>query len=282
MYYLKTIRIALRVVRFFNEKAYLHILLRLFNRPPKRKTLKINSSYGFEVLDYKINDNLEFTLYQKGYSDILIIFAHGWGSKFQDFKHFFQPIFREDISIIGFDAPAHGSSPGKFTNILKFKEIVKHCLQEIQGQKEIVVIGHSIGASAAALAILEVPKIKISCFFLIAAPSNLTKILDNFAGTMGCSKKDKTALEEKIKKTYKIDFKTNSLINNDRPTNVQQIILIHDRADEKMVYDESIDLAYRWKINENKDIWTIENSGHHKILKNKSVIENIISKILPR
>lgn len=282
MNYLKIIKIIAGTIRIINRKAYLRFLLTVFSTAPRKKNLQKELDYGFEITPITLTKDLKATFYRTVYSDyadIAVILANGWGGRFWNFEHFLRLLFDKRIHIIGFDAPAHGNAPGRYSNILAFKESIKYGLKEASQYEKMVVIGHSLGAAAAALAIKETPELKINHFISIAAPSDMLHVFNNFAHLMAVSEKNADALKAYIKSKVGFDFNKERLINMDLPQNIVNTILIHDRQDKDVNFKDAINLARRWGLDENKDLWPVENTGHFKILKYHPIIERISAEI---
>src|SRR5213592_5090232 len=79
-----------------------------------------------------------------------VILAHGWGGYAAQMRAFVFPLLSAGYQVIAYDQPAHGVSEGKLTGLPDFADV----LAEVAAQHGDVqaVIGHSLGASAIALA----------------------------------------------------------------------------------------------------------------------------------
>ena len=72
---------------------------------------------------------------------------HGWGSHAARFANFVAPLRAAGFSVIGIDAPAHGTSPGRFSDLPRFRDSLAEVLRAHEPIH--AVIGHSLGGLVA-------------------------------------------------------------------------------------------------------------------------------------
>ncbi|NSL87997.1 alpha/beta hydrolase [Chitinophaga sp. Mgbs1] len=101
------------------------------------------SSYAFD------NTPLSITTYRWGSSDKKILLHHGWGGSPFHFKQLIGSLLNAGYEVIAYDAPAHGLSGGKRTNLVQWSHVLEQILQR-EGQLY-AIIGHSLGGLNAAL-----------------------------------------------------------------------------------------------------------------------------------
>ena len=79
-----------------------------------------------------------------------VVLAHGWAGRAAQLGAFAAPLVAAGFRVVGFDAPAHGESPGREIHVPMLAE----CIAEIAARRggAHAVIGHSMGAASAALA----------------------------------------------------------------------------------------------------------------------------------
>jgi len=108
-----------------------------------------------------------------------VLLTHGWGSKAADFSELISTLkANTEFEIIAFDASGNGSSEGELTNLLLFARAVEAIVAQ-HGTPEIL-IGHSLGCMANALAMQSFPeKVKV---LISLAP--LIRLKEHFVGTL--------------------------------------------------------------------------------------------------
>lgn len=279
---IKTAQIIGKAIRLFSRKAYYDFLLSIFSSPPKVKNKPADSLVTFDSTTIKLQGyakTTSFTLYKKMASRQVILFAHGWGGSMQNFKYFFQPALDRNMSIIGFDAPAHGASLGKRTHILEFKDTIKYCLNQVKDFEHVIVVAHSLGAAAATLAIMESPEVKVDQLFALAAPADLRKIFDDYVATMNVSSKDVKKIPAYVKQKIQLDFEENNWKNKPIPDHLAHVMLLHGKNDEVIKTEEILTLAKAWRLDEINDVRLLDQVGHYNILKSPKAIEEVFSKV---
>jgi len=111
-----------------------------------------------------------------------ILITHGWGSKAADFAELITTLKNiNDVQVIAFDAPGNGSSEGELSNLLLFAKAATAVIKTF-GTPD-VLIGHSLGAMANAIAIKETA-IKPGLLISIAPLINLK---ENFIASLNAA-----------------------------------------------------------------------------------------------
>ena len=98
------------------------------------------------VQEVEINGK-KVALYQWGeQGKPLVLLVHGWSGRSGQFYKFIPELLVNDYHVIAFDAPAHGRSKGRRTNILEFVEVIQYISEKFGPIYS--GIGHSIGGAA--------------------------------------------------------------------------------------------------------------------------------------
>ncbi|KVE37886.1 alpha/beta fold hydrolase [Burkholderia sp. TSV86] len=106
------------------------------------------------------------------------LLVHGWGTDSSSMLGFVKPMQTLGLSVVAFDAPAHGISPGKHTTMTRFTRATGAVLDAVGGAD--VVIAHSLGSIAAISALAE-RGVQPRCVVLIAPTAALTGVLERWA-----------------------------------------------------------------------------------------------------
>jgi pimeloyl-ACP methyl ester carboxylesterase len=83
-----------------------------------------------------------------------VLLVYGWGGHAARLTHFVVPLVEAGFGVIAFDAPAHGHSSGSLATLPDFVEAIGVVAPLA---RPVAVIGHSMGAAAAALALRNGP-----------------------------------------------------------------------------------------------------------------------------
>jgi len=112
-----------------------------------------------------------------------VVLLHGWGSHAARFADFVGPLHAAGYSVIGIDAPAHGTSPGMFSDLPKFRDSLAEVLRAHEPIH--AVIGHSLGGGAVLTVLAETADHHPKKICLFGVPSDLDYILESFAMMLG-------------------------------------------------------------------------------------------------
>ena len=112
-----------------------------------------------------------------------VVLLHGWGSHAARFADFVAPLRAAGYAVIGIDAPAHGSSPGRFSDLPRFRDSLAEVLRAHEPIH--AVIGHSLGGGAVLTVLAETADHHPKKVCLFGVPSDMDYILESFAMMLG-------------------------------------------------------------------------------------------------
>lgn len=110
-----------------------------------------------------------------------VLALHGWEGRATQFGPLAEHLAGSDASLLSLDGPAHGRSTGTRANPIAFARALLDADRE-RGPFD-AVVGHSMGAASAALAIAWGLRVDRAVF--IAGPASLSGVLRRFAGFVG-------------------------------------------------------------------------------------------------
>ena len=112
-----------------------------------------------------------------------VVLLHGWGSHAARFADFVAPLRAAGFAVIGIDAPAHGTSPGRFSDLPRFRDSLAEVLRAHEPIH--AVIGHSLGGGAVLTVLAETADHHPKKICLFGVPSDMDYILESFAMMLG-------------------------------------------------------------------------------------------------
>jgi pimeloyl-ACP methyl ester carboxylesterase len=139
-------------------------------------------------------------MWRWGHSGPLVVVIHGWGSHAARFGNFIAPLHAAGFSVLGIDAPAHGDSPGTFSDLPRFRD----SLAEVLRLHEPIhaVIGHSLGGGAVLTVLAETADHHPKKICLFGVPSDMDYILESFAMMLGLSAPALANLRARFEKRF--------------------------------------------------------------------------------
>jgi hypothetical protein len=244
-------------------------------RLQQQQLLNEATPFTLEVDDpHFAKSNLKFNGFIWGEGERSVLITHGWGSKAADFAELITALRSlPDTQIIAFDAPGNGSSEGELSNLILFAKAATAVIKTYGTPN--VMIGHSLGAMANAVAIKNAgikPELLISITPLI-------NLKENFIATLSAAD-----VTPEVQTKFFADFEqlfemkaSDFIMDKVYPTE-----LIHRHWLAFDPEDKVAPFGYlRAFLNLHPEIETkaYENRGHERIIKDESVIADIINLI---
>ena len=171
-------------VQAVSSRLAARLALLMFCTPPRRKLDPADAP----ILERAHRSTLRcgkdrFTIFRWEHPGPPVVLLHGWGSHAARFADFVAPLHAAGFSVIGIDAPAHGTSPGRFSDLPRFRDSLAEVLRAHEPIH--AVIGHSLGGGAVLTVLAETADHHPKRICLIGVPSDMDYILESFAMMLG-------------------------------------------------------------------------------------------------
>lgn len=193
-----------------------------------------------------------------------VLLAHGWSGNAAQMRGFAFPLLRAGYRVVTYDQPAHGISQGRLTGLPDFADVMGEVIQH-HGDVE-AVIGHSLGASAAALA-LSWKKAQFRKLVLVSPPSDLVRHSRRFARWHWIPEPVRRSMQAAIEERYGVrwdDLDAGKLA----PQLSAPALVIHDRDDRVIPWTQGANLARLWP---GARLLLTDGLGHRRILEDEGV-----------
>ena len=207
-------------------------------------------------------------LYEWGTSSKGVLLVHGWSGRATQVGQLAQPLVDAGFKVYAFDAPAHGHSSGKQTNLMEFTELIKLLIKnntDIQS-----IIGHSMGGTASIYGLYQ--GVGINKCVIIGTPAYTEWILSSFCRQINVSTKVeqliKTYIENKFNKSFE-ELNNSSMVKSIESKG----LILHCKDDIDCFYKDALIIHENWK---NSTLVLTKNLGHRRILRNPETIETIV------
>lgn len=266
----KSILITAKLLEVTSSKLAMKFAAKLFTSPVKYKLPKREIEMDKNSLQQNITISSiekEIVIYSYGKSNKKVLLVHGWSGRGTQLVKIADEMLKLGYTTISFDAPAHGKSPGKTSNMTEFIASILE-LEKNFGPFEFA-IGHSLGGMSILNSIKRGLNVKKAV--IIGSGDIVEDIMDDFIEKLGMniaiSKKMKASFEKKIGET----MDSFSAYVAAREVSIP-VLILHDKDDE----DVPVKAAYH--INENlkeSELVITEGLGHRKILGDAKVIKKI-------
>lgn len=211
----------------------------------------------------------EIVTYHWGESGATVLLVHGWGGRGTQLGSFVEPLLAAGYRVISFDAPAHGRSSGKQTNLYEISDVILG-LQKRYGDFD-SVISHSFGGPCIAVALKG--GLKASRVVSISPPSHTEGLVEKFIQILNIPSAVARNLFERIETMFGEDvWQEVSMQNIVRDIDIPALV-IHDDQDTDVPWQEGKTVADAWF---GASFIKTSGLGHRRILKDRDVIDSTI------
>ncbi len=199
-----------------------------------------------------------------------ILLVHGWESNASGMRAFVRPLLRQGFRVVAFDAPAHGYSAGKQTNMIDYGgalQTVNRNLGPFYG-----IICHSFGASTTLYTLSRDPAFHVEKVVSIAAPTRLMDMFHAWTGFVGASEPMQNRMMQSIVDRVGIPIET---LQIDTAVTKLQVpgLIIHDHQDSIAAFANAEALARNWQT---AKLISTDGLDHRGPLQNKQVIRQTV------
>jgi pimeloyl-ACP methyl ester carboxylesterase len=197
-----------------------------------------------------------------------VLLQHGWSSRGSHLGAFVRPLLDAGFSVVTYDAPAHGVSPGRKTNGFEIARIVLELTRRLNGVE--AIIAHSLGCSASGFAMRAGAPVKRAVF--LNPPCEMESYADLFGDSLGFSPRAmhlmKRGFEAGSHNTWS-DFEPVNLARGQHAP----LLVISDRDDRKVPWRSGRSIAEAWPEGQ---FYRTTGLGHLRVLKAKETIERAV------
>ncbi len=263
-----------RILQFFSKDLAALFAGKVFSTPikiaaPNRELAMRNSAKKETIHIPGCKSDVQMYIY--GYSKRKVLIVHGWAGRGTQLFQIADKVLENRMMVISFDAPAHGLSSGKRTNMMEFQETIRE-INKKYGPFD-AAIGHSFGGMSLINAVAD--GLKIDKLVTIGADNSIPEIFKYSVSKL----KLKPVIAEKMEDLFdqKYNAKLDSLSSEHKAAKINiPTLVIHDSEDKFVNVSSAVSIRHSL---ENGELLMTNGLGHHKIFKNSFVIQRIIDYI---
>jgi pimeloyl-ACP methyl ester carboxylesterase len=196
-----------------------------------------------------------------------VILAHGWEGRGAQLGAFVDPLVSAGFSVIAYDAPAHGASPGRTASLIDFRDALRQVAHRV-GQVH-AVIAHSFGAPATQMALDK--DISAQCVVFIAPPSRFDGF-EKFVDVFQLSEDVKDKMQRRLEESVGVRFADLDPISVAHRM-ITPLLVVHDSDDQEVSIDSGVAIASAWpgaSLRETRGL------GHRRILRDPTVVRTVV------
>jgi pimeloyl-ACP methyl ester carboxylesterase len=202
-----------------------------------------------------------------------ILLAHGWSGYAAQFDAWIEPLVAAGHRVVLFDAPAHGGSGGRQTNIMDMAGAIQH-VAGLHGPVH-AIVAHSFGAPATLFALRH--GLKADRLVLMAAPLSLEKFSLFVAHVLGLPLSVRGRMQRNMERKLQFrwdETETDTVLAGLVAERGLDVLLVHDRRDREVPFASSEAIAAAVP---SARLHATDGNGHNRILRNGAVIAEAAS-----
>jgi pimeloyl-ACP methyl ester carboxylesterase len=211
-------------------------------------------------------------VYRWGTGPKVVLLVHGWRGRASQFAAIIRGLESPDRTIVAFDAPGNGDSPGVRTDLRDYIAAIQTISAGASGLE--LLIGHSFGVMAVFVAVRE--GVRAERIVSIAGISNISYTFEAFARAVNLPPRVNAGLRRKIeRKTFDGDTSIwRRFVSELDPTDQTPLLIIHDRDDRAIDFSESEEIASA-HLGPTTELYTA-GLGHTRVLSDPTVLRAIV------
>jgi pimeloyl-ACP methyl ester carboxylesterase len=199
-----------------------------------------------------------------------VFLVHGWGSRGAHLGAFVEPLLASGFSVVTFDAPAHGSSPGRQTTIPEMARALWAVVEATGPERIAGVVAHSAGSIASAYALRH--GLDLGRAVLLASAARPDTYARRFAERLGLGRRIQTSLRARTEKRLGLPWSAMDVAVF-APRLDAPVLVVHDQEDEEVPWQDGAELAVAWP---GARLLTTRGLGHHQLLRDAKVVERSV------
>ena len=230
--------------------------------PPARERELLAEATPFDV---RLGATLAIRAWRWGTDGPPVMLVHGWEGRGAQLSAFVRPLLAAGFSVVAFDAPGHGDSPGSRSSLPHFAWSVRGVADATAEPH--AIIAHSLGCAASTLALRD--GLRAQRLVYIAPPLEPSDYVNRFGTILNISAPVLDRMKLRIEERFLRKWSDYSLAATAREMTAP-LLVVHDRDDQDTYWSEGNALAQAWP---QARMITTTGLGHRRILRDAAVLE---------
>lgn len=260
-----------KVLQLVSKNAATKFVARFFATPVKfnapERELMMRQSAKKERIALP-STGKELQVYKYGYSKTRTLIVHGWAGRGTQLYHLADKILENKMMVVSFDAPAHGLSDGKRTNMVEILEAIR-LIEKKYGPFD-AAVGHSFGGMSLINAVAG--GLKVNKLVTLGADNSIPEIFSYYVQKMELKPEIARRLKRLFEKKHNLRLDHFSSEHQAERIKIP-VLVIHDSEDRFVPVSSAVSIRQKLR---NGELLITHGLGHHKIFKNPVVVQRII------
>ncbi len=268
----KSIIFFVKVLHYISPILTLKLLILFLTKPIKFKTPEREKDFIGKVKQTKVHVpslNKSIQLYRLKNNGPKILLVHGWSGRGSQLFAIAKKCYEQGYDVTTFDAPAHGKSDSRNTLLLEFVRCIEYLSKKLGPYN--YAVGHSFGA----ISVLNAIRLSTS-FEKVVVISMQEDIIESFRQFINVFKLPQDYVERISQfyyDKYMLKVASFSPINFVKKINTPTLV-VHCKSDTDVPVNAA---KLVQKQLPNSKLFLTRECGHRRILRDETVINEIIS-----
>ena len=271
---IKFFRVYFNSVALLFPKTSAKHLMNIFSKPRARvfraREMEVLKQAKKSFLKF---ENEEIKVYEWGEGEKLAMLFHGWESNAGSLGAFTAPLIKKGYRVVAFDAPAHGGSKGKYSNLVYFKKAAEEMIHTYGVPS--VAVGHSLGACAIIMCAYE-ENLHFKKTILLAPLNRLMSVFEEYQQFLKIPEKLFHPFLNHFEEFTGYSFRSFFFHGYGNRTKLNKVLLFHDEGDKITSFLHATDFKQNWEA---VQLEVIRDTGHYRILWDELMLSKSINYI---
>lgn len=248
------------------------LALKIFLTPPRYKEPAWEAQFSDSAERQVIqSEGKNVVVYSWGLGDKKILLCHAWGGRGTQLAKFIESLVAAGYRVVAFDAPGHGRSSGRSTDMMEYSAAIHAVEKYLDGFD--ALLAHSFGAGNAMFAVSRF-RIKTSKIILIGCFSHGKWVIQKFGEILNIPVQVVETMCHTLEKKYDGHLLWDKLdiVEMLRASSIPALI-IHDENDLEIPYEHA--RKFR-SIDQRIWFYDTQKLGHRRIVQNPQVIDRVV------
>ncbi|HEY5229377.1 MAG TPA: alpha/beta hydrolase [Galbitalea sp.] len=210
-------------------------------------------------------------VYRWGTGPETVLLVHGWRGRASQFAALIDALESPERTIVAFDAPGNGDSPGDRTDLRDYLAVIRAVADGAGGLD--LLVGHSFGVMGIFVAVRE--GVRANRMVSIAGTADMNSAYATFAHALELPRRVDVRLRRKIERQV-FDGDTGiwrRFVSELEPTDQTPLLIIHDRDDRTVELSQAERIASA-HLGPTTEVYT-SGLGHTRVLSDPRVLQAI-------
>lgn len=267
----KPVLITAKILEKTSPKLAAKFAMKIFTSPikfkiPKREQ-KMDANSRQEIINIP-SIGKKINVYHYGDSPHRVLLVHGWSGRGTQLLSIADKLIKNGYSTISFDAPAHGKSPGKYSDMTQFIAAI------LELEKQYGPFDHAVGHSLGAMAVLNSIKqgLSVQKAVIVGSGDIIEDIVIDFNTKLGMNFATAKLMVKLFEKKFGTTINSYSASVAAKEVKIP-VLMFHDEGDMDVPVTAAANIYSHLP---DAELIITHGLGHRKILGDTRVIKKIV------